>query len=298
MLGQEGRAGRFRESARPRRLRLHQLSRTCRRVLPRSSPRIADHHVARNLPIPVGDPEQFSVTNPAIVVGSQGLHATGYALGAHLERRRGSQRSPTSVTAQQVRVTSPRRWDLPPVSVSALSSSARTTSGPSVNRYPCSPVHPSRIGRSVYGIPAIRVDGNDVLAVLAVTRIGAQSRTRRQRPDRSSRRSPAGWARTRPPTIRAGTAPIRICRSGKAAIRSSEWRLLLGRRDLLGENELSTIAAAADDVAAGLRRATIALADPPPSALFDHVYAEAHPLIDAEREEHRAYLGSLEGASS
>ncbi len=57
-------------------------------------------------------------------------------------------------------------------------------------------------------------------------------------------------------------------------------------------------APAADTVAAGLRRATTALADPPPSALFDHVYAEAHPLVDAEREEHRAYLGSLEGASS
>ena len=183
------------------------------------------------------------------------------------------------MTAQQVRVTSPRRWDLPPVSVSALSSSARTTSGPSVNRYPCSPVHPSRIGRSVTVFRRSASTENDVLAVLAVTRSGAQSRTRRQRPDvHRGDHLPDGPAhdlrRSEQVPHRYGYVGV-----GKAAIRSSECVLLLGRRDLLGENELSTIAAAADDVAAGLRRATIALADPPPSALFDHVYAEAHPLI-------------------
>ncbi|MFF9561349.1 thiamine pyrophosphate-dependent enzyme, partial [Streptomyces albus] len=148
-----------------------------------------------------------------------------------------------------------------------------------------------------YGSPAIRVDGNDALAVLAVTR----------------------WALNR---AREGSGPTFIeaitCRMGphttsddpsryRADTDMSEWRnrdplervrLLLEQRGLLGEKELTTISAAADDVAAGLRRATIALADPPPSALFDHVYVEAHPLIDAERAEHRAYLGSMEGALS
>ena len=148
-----------------------------------------------------------------------------------------------------------------------------------------------------YGIPAIRVDGNDVLAVLAVTR----SALYRAREGSGPTFIEAITCRMGPHTTSDDPSRYRTDTD------MSEWksrdplermRLLLGRRDLLGENELSTIAAAADDVAAGLRRATIALADPPPSALFDHVYAEAHPLIDAEREEHRAYLRSLEGASS
>ena len=33
--------------------------------------------------------------------------------------------------------------------------------------------------------------------------------------------------------------------------------------------------------------------DPPPGAMFDHVYAEPHPEIDAQRAEMVDYLGSF-----
>lgn len=242
------------------------------------------------------DPEQFNVTNPAIVVGSQGLHATGYALGAHLDGAEiatiayfGDGASSQGDIAEAMGFAASFRAGV----VFFCQNNQWAISEP-VSLQSRTPISHRAIG---YGIPAIRVDGNDVLAVLAVTR----------------------WALNR---AREGSGPTFVeaitCRMGphttsddpsryRADTDMSEWRnrdplervrLLLEQRGLLGEKELTTIAAAADDVAAGLRRATIALADPPPSALFDHVYVEAHPLIDAEREEHRAYLGSMEGALS
>ncbi len=166
------------------------------------------------------DPEQFNVTNPAIVVGSQGLHATGYALGAHLDGAEiatiayfGDGATSQGDIAEAMGFAASFR-----VGVVFFCQNNQWAISEPVSLQSRTPISHRAIG---YGIPAIRVDGNDVLAVLAVTR-SALNRAREAAARRSSRRSPAGWARTRPPTIRAGTAPIRICRSGEAAIRSSE----------------------------------------------------------------------------
>ena len=50
----------------------------------------------------------------------------------------------------------------------------------------------------------------------------------------------------------------------------------------------------ADDLARRIRREVLALRDPEPAAIFDHVYQEPHPLIDAERAWQAAYEASLE----
>ena len=56
-----------------------------------------------------------------------------------------------------------------------------------------------------FGFPGVRVDGNDVLAVLRGDQGGARPARARRGADASSRRSPTGWARTRPPTTRPAT---------------------------------------------------------------------------------------------
>jgi pyruvate dehydrogenase E1 component alpha subunit len=38
--------------------------------------------------------------------------------------------------------------------------------------------------------------------------------------------------------------------------------------------------------------------DPPPMALFDHVYAEPTALLTEQREEYAAYLDSFEGQAA
>ena len=70
-----------------------------------------------------------------------------------------------------------------------------------------------------FGFPGVRVDGNDVLAVLAVTRAALDApATARAR--RSSRRTPTGWARTPPPTTRPATGSPARSRPGRPRTRS------------------------------------------------------------------------------
>lgn len=237
------------------------------------------------------DPARYNVTNPAIVVGSQGLHAVGYAMGAHLD-------GAEIATIAYFGDGATSQGDLAEALGFAASFQAGVVFFCQNNQWAISsPVSlQSRIPISRradgYGMASIRVDGNDVLAVLAVTR---QALAR----------------------AREGSGPTFVeaitCRMGphttsddpgryRSTVDLAEWthrdplermRVFLERRDLLGSQERSDIADAADDVALRLRRAALALRDPAPSALFDHVYATGHPLMDAEREQHRTYLSTL-----
>jgi pyruvate dehydrogenase E1 component alpha subunit len=53
--------------------------------------------------------------------------------------------------------------------------------------------------------------------------------------------------------------------------------------------------AEAKQVGARVREACRTMPDPPPLALFDHVYAEPTALLTEQREEYAAYLDSFEG---
>jgi pyruvate dehydrogenase E1 component alpha subunit len=50
------------------------------------------------------------------------------------------------------------------------------------------------------------------------------------------------------------------------------------------------IAALADVAAAEIRAGCLGLTDPEPLAVFDHVYAEPHPVIQRQRAEYAHYL--------
>ena len=55
------------------------------------------------------------------------------------------------------------------------------------------------------------------------------------------------------------------------------------------------VEAEADELArASCAPACLALPDPPPLALFDHVYAGANAILDAERAQYAAYLDGFE----
>ena len=56
--------------------------------------------------------------------------------------------------------------------------------------------------------------------------------------------------------------------------------------------------AEAKKVGAELREACRTMPDPPPLAIFDHVYAEPTAIQRAEREQFAAYLDSFEGTES
>ncbi len=52
----------------------------------------------------------------------------------------------------------------------------------------------------------------------------------------------------------------------------------------------------ADELAAHVRQGTLAMPDPEPASMFEHVYVEPHPHVAAQREEFVQYQASFEGA--
>ena len=53
-----------------------------------------------------------------------------------------------------------------------------------------------------------------------------------------------------------------------------------------------------DELAIHVRRGCLEMPDPEPLAIFDHVYAERHPLIEEERAQFAAYLDTFEESNS
>ena len=109
-------------------------------------------------------------------------------------------RWPSSATAPPAKATCTRRSTWPPCAPRPACSSCRTTAGPSrcrcADQCRAATLADKAIG---YGMPGVRVDGNDVAACYVVV-AEAAARARAGGGPTSSRRSPTGWARTPPPT--------------------------------------------------------------------------------------------------
>ncbi|WP_280320356.1 pyruvate dehydrogenase (acetyl-transferring) E1 component subunit alpha [Nocardia wallacei] len=234
------------------------------------------------------DPAAVNMTNPAIVVGAQGLHATGYAYAAHLD---GAEIAVLTYFGDGA--TS--QGDMAEALGFAASWSAPVVFFCTNNQWAISaPVHvqsPTPIARRAYGygIPGVQVDGNDVLAVLALTRQAV-----------ARARAGGGPSFIEAITYRMGphtTAddPSRY----RSAAETELWqrrdpidriRRLLEREDLWDNTFAEQVRARSDEVGARLRAATIEMPDPAPAQLFEHVYRTAHPLIEEERREYTEYL--------
>ncbi|RIR91825.1 thiamine pyrophosphate-dependent enzyme, partial [Mycobacteroides abscessus] len=68
----------------------------------------------------------------------------------------------------------------------------------------------------------------------------------------------------------------------------------LESRGALSESEKHRIAALADEVAAQLRAGCLGTVEPTAADMFNHVYAEPHPLVSAERRDYLEYLATFE----
>lgn len=237
------------------------------------------------------DPRAVGMTNPNIIVGSQGLHATGYAYAAQLDGAEiatiayfGDGASSQGDIAEALGFAA--SWTAPVVFFCqnnhwAISAPVRVQSA--------TPIARRAYG---YGMPGVQVDGNDVLAVLAVTRQAV-----------ARARAGGGPSFIEALTYRMGphtTAddPTRY----RAAAETEQWsrrdpvdrlRRLLERESLWDQGFDAEVTARADAAAAELRRATLTMPDPDPSALFEHVYADPHPLIDEQRREFARSEGAL-----
>jgi pyruvate dehydrogenase E1 component alpha subunit len=241
------------------------------------------------------DPFAVGMATPAVIIGAQTLHATGYAMGC---QRDGSD----AVAVAYFGDGATSQGDVNEALVLAASFQAPVVFFCQNNQYAISEPVGLQAQRPIadrapgFGVPSMRVDGNDVLAVTAAMRIAV---------DRA--RSGGGPTFIEAVTYRMGPHttsddPTRYRDESEVA----SWRAkdpiarlerLLESEGVLDETARAHVASVADAAAARVRAGCLALPAPDPLSLFDEVYATAHPGLERQREEYRSYLATFDGGA-
>ena len=249
------------------------------------------------------DPKNGNVHIYTLVLGSQTLHATGLAMGMAFDGRCGTgdpdrdeavivyygdgASSQGDVHEAMVFAASYRAPE-----VFFLQNNQWAISVPVATQSPA-PLHKRGEG---YGMPSIPVDGNDVLASWAVTRVALDEA-----------RAGLGPRAIEAMTYRMGA---HTTSDDPTKYRTSDEEESWRRRDpiarmktfLLGRGASEAFFADVDAecaaVAEDIRIRTGELGGLEPDAMFHNVYSEPHPLIDEQRRWFADYEASFEGEAS
>jgi pyruvate dehydrogenase E1 component alpha subunit len=242
------------------------------------------------------DPFAHHLAVPQIIIGAQALHATGYAMGLAWD---GSDAAAVAYFGDGA--TS--EGDVNEALVFAASFDAPVVFFCQNNQWAISePVglqskQPLARRADGFGMPGVRVDGNDVLAVMAATR-WALARARKGE----------GPSFIEAVTYRLG--PHTTADDPKRYRADDELEAWRGRDPIsrlkalleasaAPETIVAALAeadAAADRAAAEMRAAITTLADPAPLTVFDHVYAEPNTQLERQRERYARYLEMFDDA--
>jgi 2-oxoisovalerate dehydrogenase E1 component subunit alpha len=240
------------------------------------------------------DPNEKNFHLYTIVIGAQTLHATGYAMGV---QRDGSDAAVIAYfgdgAASQGDVNESFIWASvfnAPV-VFFCQNNQWAISEP-IEKQTRIPLYQRANG---FGFPGIRVDGNDVLAVYAVT----QEALRNAREGNGPTLIEAYTYRMGAHTTSDDPTRYRIASEVEAWQQKDpieRLRVYLLATDQVDQAFLDEIEAESDQIAADLRKGCLEMPDPSSLSMFEHVYAESHPLVDEERAAFGAYLDSFEHA--
>jgi 2-oxoisovalerate dehydrogenase E1 component alpha subunit len=242
------------------------------------------------------DPKAHNFHLYTIVIGSQTLHATGYAMGIQRDGAVGEDGEAAIAyfgdgATSQGDVNEAFIW-------------ASVTNAPIVffcqnNQWAISePLErqsrvPLYLRAHGFGFPGLRVDGNDVLACLAVTRKAMQSAREGQGPTLIEAFTYRMGAHT------TTDDPTRY----RLAAELETWKLkdpiervkaYLVRTQAADEKFFEALDAEAAEVGARIRKACLEMPDPDPLTIFENVYAEPNAMLEAERDQYTAYLESFE----
>jgi 2-oxoisovalerate dehydrogenase E1 component alpha subunit len=237
------------------------------------------------------NPYDVNMATPQIVIGAQTLHAVGYAIGCQRD-------SAATATVAYFGDGATTQGDVNEAMVFAASFAAPVVFFCQNNQWAISEPVGLQAQRPIaerapgFGIPSIRVDGNDVLAVLATTRRALQRAYRGDGPTFIE----AVTYRMGPHTT--SDDPSRYVDPAQRA----EWAAkdpiarvesFLRDQGILTQVLADSVGARADAVAAEFRRECRALPDPTALSVFHHVYAEPHGPLARQRSQQAAYLRSV-----
>ncbi|MCZ4498693.1 MAG: hypothetical protein JWQ74_1246 [Marmoricola sp.] len=245
------------------------------------------------------DPAAYNFANYTVVIGAQTLHATGYAMGVQRDGLVGTGdpgRDTAVLTYFGDGATS--QGDVSEAMIFAASYNAPVVFFCQNNQWAISSTtdRQSRIPlyqrASGFGFPGVRVDGNDVLAVHAVTQAALQQA-----------REGNGPTMIEAFTYRMGA---HTTTDDPTRYRMSEelerWKLkdpiarvqaYLTRSGLAEQKWFDALADEADELGHRLREQCKALPDPDPLSIFDQVYVEQTPELAEQRDTFAAYRATF-----
>jgi pyruvate dehydrogenase E1 component alpha subunit len=237
------------------------------------------------------DPYTVNMSTPQIIIGSQTLHATGYAMGIQND-------GADSVAITYFGDGATSEGDVNEAMVFAASFQVPLVFFCQNNHWAISePVrlqsHVQIADRPVgFGIPSMRVDGNDVLAVMAATRVALDRARRGGGPTFieavTYRMGPHTTAddptRYRDPNELEDWAQKDPIRRVKA---------LLERKGLFTQELETAVQQKADAVAREMRTGCTTMPDPEPLDVFKHVYSTPHSWLDRQQDHYSRYLDSF-----
>jgi len=250
------------------------------------------------------DPAEHNFHLYTIVIGSQTLHATGYAMGIQRDGVVGTgeqERDSAVVTYFGDGATS--QGDVNEAFIWASVTSAPVVFFCQNNQWAISeplerqtraPLYRRAAG---FGFAGMRVDGNDVLACLAVSRAAMQHARDGQGPVLVE----AFTYRMGAHTTSDDATRYRLddeLEQWKLKDPIERVRVYLTRHAGVDNDFFDAVETEADELGAHLREHCRSMPDPEPSSMFDHVYAEPTPQLQDQRSELDAYLASFvdEGA--
>ncbi|MFJ9644337.1 pyruvate dehydrogenase (acetyl-transferring) E1 component subunit alpha [Streptomyces sp. NPDC004244] len=144
-----------------------------------------------------------------------------------------------------------------------------------------------------FGFPGVRVDGNDVLACLAVTRWALDRARRGEGPTLVEAYTYRMGAHTTSddPTKYRRDEETQAWEAKDPILRLKAHLLATGGADEAFFEELE---AESEALGKRVREVVRAMPDPDTMAIFENVYADGHALVDEERAQFAAYLASFE----
>jgi pyruvate dehydrogenase E1 component alpha subunit len=145
-----------------------------------------------------------------------------------------------------------------------------------------------------YGFPGIRVDGNDVVACLAVTRWALEECRSGNGPvliEAFTYRMDAHTTSDDPSRYRLADE----LELWKLKDPIERVRVNLVREHHVGQEFFDEVQAESDELAARFREFCVNMPQPAPDRMFSQVYAEPSPVLEAQRAAFLSYHASFEG---
>ncbi|WP_407287150.1 pyruvate dehydrogenase (acetyl-transferring) E1 component subunit alpha [Streptomyces sp. BP-8] len=242
------------------------------------------------------DPNSNNFHLYTIVIGSQTLHATGYAMGVQKDGADsaviayfGDGASSQGDVAESF--TFSAVYNAPVVFFCQNNQWAISEPTEKQTRVP---LYQRARG---YGFPGVRVDGNDVLACLAVTKAALERARTGQGPmliEAFTYRMGAHTTSDDPTRYRADEE--RAAWEAKDPIR--RLKAYLEAEGMVDDAYLASIEEESEALGKRVRDAVRAMPDPDHMAIFENVYADGHALVDEERAQFAAYQASFADADA